>query len=515
MKRRDKMKKITSILITLIIFAITSCKESGDGITELAGNFWAQNMVTDAFYRVDAEKLAENSRCVVWAEKGSGVTAAMASTIANEYSSKIYVKMMNTFGYNINVTGVGIMNTMEYAHALATGKTSGAKLTILLLDIKDGYVNKNDPYVGGYFNPLDFYKDEHSNSLDMIYIDTYPSVPGSTPSYETFAHEMQHLMNFVSSNLIRKAPMDTWIDEGLSSATEWLYSGLHPEVRWKNYINDPSGLIAKGNNFYVWDNHDENPLANIDDYSTVYLFFQWLRLQSVNTDIYFNIHTSGFTNYKAVTDTEVKDGVSITKLGGTYNNNWPLILRDWHAANYTNATSGRYGYMNDTTLKTVKAPMVPGGTTSLKLFSGEGVYSKTSTAETVPGGSGNIRYAGLSSTGADPSDSTGFANGARLTYNVNTDIKDGVGATGNTTGIASVGISIPSGVSGSVQIGSNKFTGPFKVDASYFRKKNGNSDITYNEIRGLVGKTNGRSVNETNGTISFDVSKIERVFINE
>jgi hypothetical protein len=166
-------------------------------------------------------------------------------------------------------------------------------------------------------------------------------------------------------------------------------------------------------------------------------------------------------------------------------------------------------------LNNITRHWVPGGTTSLKLYSGEGVYSKTSTAETVPGGSGNIRYAGLSFTGADPSDSTGFVNGARLTYNINTDIEDGAGATGSTTGIApSVGISTPE-VKGSVQTSSNKFKGPFKVDASYFLNKNGNSDTTYNEIRGLVNKTNGRSVNETNGTISFDVSKIERVFINE
>jgi hypothetical protein len=515
------MKKLTAILLTLIILTITSCGEKLGG--ELAGNFWAQNYVTGVFYRVDAEKLAEGSKCVVWAEKGSGVTAAMAYAIANEYDSKIYVRMMNTFGYNINVQGVGIMNTMEYAHALATGKTSGAKLTILLLDIKDGYKpGVNNAYTAGYFWSGNLFKKnpshtllKYSNELDMIYVDTYPSVLDSTESYETFAHEMQHLMNFISDIILRSDdtdiyPTDTWINEGLSSAAEYIYSGQHLENRLKNYNEDWSGLIKKGNNFYVWNNHEgENQYSNLDDYATVYLFFQWLRLQSNSTDIYHDISISDYSNYEAVTEAAAK------RISTDYGGKWQLMLRDWHAANFTNATSGRYGYKGDSKLKDVKAPMVPGGTTSLPLFPGEGVYSRTTSAETVPGTSGYIRYAGLSSTGLAPNDSTGFANGARLTYNVDTNLKSS-SVSGNTTGITpSVGISVPSGSSGSVQIGSSKFTGPFKVDASYFRNKNGNSDMPYYEIRGLVNKSGNRSVSSNGGMIKFDKSTLERVFINE
>jgi hypothetical protein len=517
------MKKSVFIFVILtVMFAITGCPEGGDGPPPSSTRkFWAQNVVNQTFYQLDAELLAENSRCEVWVEKGNGVTAVTANNVANAYNT-VYAKMMNTFGYNVSVSlgsSTKVMNTMELAHYIATGGTSGAKLTILLLDIRDGYNVENDPYVGGYFYAVDLYKNnpndsqfKYSNQLDMIYIDTYPSVPGSRDSNGTLAHEMQHLMNFVTSYVMasRTSVMETWIDEGLSSAAEWVYLGDHSNGRWQNYNDDHSGLIKKGNNFYVWGNRsNENKLANLDDYATVYLFFQYLRLQANKPDdIYFDIITSEYIDYNAV--------IKAKNINSSHNGNWQLLLRDWHAANFTNAASGLYGYMNDSTLKKVIAPMVPGGTNNLPLYPGEGVYSKTLIAESVPSASGNIKYAGLSprSSTSEPNNATGYANGARLTYNVDASTK-GSPALGNTTGIApapSVGISIPG--SGSVQIDQKKFTGPFKVDASYFLSKNGKS-IPENEIRNLFNNNNSRSISNDNNTLTFDLSTLERVFIDE
>ena len=514
------MNKLLFILMAAIaIIAMTGC--DFDANEALKGNFWARNMETEQFYRVDAEKLAENSRCVVWAEKGSGVTAATAGDIASEYSNNVYVKMINTFGYTVNDPDLGKVNTMEIAHYLATEKTSNAKLTILLLDIKDGYKEEGDPYVGGYFYAFDLLRNDplypqyKSNELDMIYLDTYPSVPGDASSNGTLAHEMQHLMNFVSSVIFRfddetLSLTETWIDEGLSGAAEWVYSGKHPEIRWGYYNQDPSKLIKKGNNFYVWDNRgDESPWANLDDYATVYLLFQYLRLQSGNpSDIYFDIHTSKFSNYNAV--------ITAKNINGSHKDDWPLLLRDWHSANYTNAATGLYGYKDDPTLKNIKAPMVPGGTTVLNLFPGEGVYSRTASAESVPAAKGNVRYAGLSSTGEAPNNTAGFANGARLTYNVDTYTK-GSAVEGSTTGIAppapppSANISISAGRNAG--IGSQEFPWPFKVDAGYFLK-NGNKGAP-DEIRNALNGNNGRSINKNKNTFKADRSTVERVFINE
>jgi len=517
------MKKFTFILFLLVIMlAIVSCLGDLDDPDSVEGTrkFWAQNMTTQTFYQLEADRLAEGSRCEVWAEKGSGVTTATAQNIANEYDSNIYRKMMNTFGWEVNIPLMNgqtmKMNTMEYAHALATGR-SGAKLTILLLDIKDGYKpGVNDSYVAGYFHAVNLFQNDpnypniKSNELDMIYVDTYPSVPGSSDSNGTLAHEMQHLMNFVTTVVVgRTTVMDTWIDEGLSGAAEWVYSGKHPENRLKNYNEDWSGLIKKGNNFYMWDNHKgESTYSNLDDYATVYLFFQYLRLQAGNpNDIYFKIHTSKDTNYEAVTTAD--------SINASHKNDWPMLLRDWHAANFTNAATGLYGYKNETDLKTVKAPMFSDGT-STPLYPGEGVYSKTTTAESVPVASGNIKYAGLNSGSGTPNETTGFANGARLTYNINTDTKGGA-VSGSTTGVASsIGISTTA-VSGSVQIAPNNFSGPFKVDMGYFTQGNGNSGVSDNVIRSMFSKnnSNSRNIGKSDITVKFDLSTLERVHIDE
>jgi len=500
------MKKLTVLVLVLVlVFSLSwiACTDDDDD-SEITGDFWAQNYSDSKFYQIKASRLAENSRCEVWVEKGSGVTEAKAKNIADEYANVVYVKNMNTFGYTINDSELGNVNTMEIAHYYVTGTTSGAKLTILLLDIKDGYKKQGDPYVGGFFASRDFYSNEDlknngyadikSNEREMIYIDTYPSEPGSGQSYETLAHEMQHLMNFTSSSIFRRnkkvvSLMDTWVDEGLSAAAQWVYSGKQSEERLNWYNKDPSGLIKKGNNFYIWNNYDkENNQANLDDYATVYLFFQYIRLQSDKPgDIYRNIEMSQFSDYQAVINAE--------SINSSHKGNWQLLLRDWHAANYTNNADGLYGYKNDPALKTVKAPMFSGGNT-VSLFPGEGVYSKTTTAETVPTASGSIKYAGLGSAGLSPNESTGYANGARLTYNINTDMK-GTQATGSTTGIAAnTGISITDG-SSSLQV-LDKFPYSFQVDADYFNRRNRNVSILDN-IK----------------ILNFDKSKVERVFIDE
>jgi len=514
------MKKFVFILAVVpVLFVIVNCRDGSVPPLPATRKFWAQNMVTQTFYQINAAKLAENSICEVWAESGNAVAAATASNVANAYNT-VYTKMMNTFGYKVNVqlspTSIKTMDTMELAHYIATGETSGAKLTILLLDIKDGYQpGVSEPYTSGYFYVVDLYERypsdnrKYSNELDMIYVDTYPSVPGSESSNETIAHEMQHLMNFISTVVLKRGVMDTWVNEGLSTAAEWVYSGIHPEGRWEWYNKDRSGEIEKGNNFFMWDNRKVNPRAILDDYATVYLFFQWLRLQSGNSalprgNIYREILLSEFNDYTAVTD------VAKSSIHSSYSD-WSFLLRDWLAANFINAEGGLYGYKNDSTLKKVKAPMHQGGgITSVSLFPGEGVYSKIASTETIPASSDKIKYAGLSSTGGSPV-VTGSASGARLTYNVDTNL-NGLPATGSITGVdPSMGISITD-VSGSVQTASNKFSGPFKVDAGYFLRRNGGRGIPDDEtVRNVISTNNGRSGGEDNSTLKFDLSTLEMV----
>jgi hypothetical protein len=439
--------------------------------------FWAQNVATESFYQVDADLMAETRNCKVWVERGAGVSEATAASMAKAYEDVILPKMLKTYGINANIVYEGKVianNTMEFADWLGDGD---GKLCILLLDIKDGYSpGVNESYVGGYFWGGNFVNVKYTNSCDMIYIDINPSIPGTMDSNTTFAHEMQHMMNFVTSQLYREKLMDLWVDEGLSSTAEWLISGSHPEVRWAWYNQDPSGLIKTGNNFFIWGNREkESQYAVLDDYSTVYLFFQWLRLQAGTSDIYNDIIISRNFDYKAVTSTADK------YMSGNNYSDWSILLKTWLAANYINAPSGPYGYRNDGTLKNIRARTMPAGIKNVSLSPGEGVYSATDNYA-MPSGKQNIRYAALDKKGNTLSDFMTFSGGALLTYNMSTNPK-GSAESGTTTGVASYGEAGMGASSRSVMEAS--FSKPFVIGAQDMLRLNGFEGNPFPELSGL------------------------------
>jgi len=430
-------------------------------------SFWAQNLTNKSYYQVEADLLAESKNCKVWVEKGAGVSVATATSMAKTYEEVILPKMLATYGIYFDIVDEGlVINTMELADYLTD---RDGKLCILLLDIKDGYEpGVNDTYVGGYFWNGNFFNVKYSNLCDMIYIDTNPSIPGSIDSNTTFAHEMQHMMNFVTSyvGVIRSRAMDLWIDEGLSTTAEWLISGSHPEVRWAWYNQDPSGLIKMGNNFFVWDNRrDETKIADyasLDDYSTAYLFFQWLRLQAGTSDIYYNIITSKNFDYNAVTS-----AADMYMSGNNYSD-WGTLLKTWLAANFINAPNGPYGYMSDGTLKNIRARTMSAGVMSVSLSPGEGVYSMADN-NAMPAGKQNIRYAALDKKGNALSDTEAFSGGALLTYNANTNL-NGSKESGTTTGIASYEVA---DIESSRSVAEINLSGPFVIGAQDLLRRNG------------------------------------------
>jgi uncharacterized repeat protein (TIGR02543 family) len=434
-----------------------------EGKASAVKTFWASNLNNDTPYQIQAELLAEGEHCKIWVEQDprgpTGLSAARS--LARAYDEDIYPVMIANFSVDPSAIDPAVgANIMDYADYLADGD---GKLSILLLDIKDSY---NPPtsygYVAGYFSPADFFSVYRgSNMTDMIYVDTYPGVPGQGESNKTLAHEMQHLMNFATRYLMTPPGkttvdlMDLWIDEGLSSAAEYLYQKDHAEDRYKWFNEDPMGTIAKGNNFFIWGNYQNDSI--LDDYATVYLFFQWLRIQSGGAGIYKSIIKSEYYDYRAVTGpAPLPPGIET----GSDEEKWAVLLKTWMTANYINAPSGLYGYNQEPKLSGVKAKTA--GTTTLTLLPGEGVYSRTNRADSTASYSSNsgphIKYAGLNPGAADlpVSDSDTFAGGALLTYNANPDQK-GLQETGRLTGIM-----------GSTGAGSRSALvreGPFRIDA--------------------------------------------------
>ncbi|MDR3123414.1 MAG: hypothetical protein LBU16_06500 [Treponema sp.] len=399
------MKKLGILcIIPMAAFLMISCPQAMEpspyaGLA--VGNFWARNWATEKYYEVDAVLLAEGEKCVVWAEKSAGVSVAAGKAVAGEYDNAIYNKIVGTFGSD------AIMESGDV--------DKNRKLTLLLLDIKDGF-NGSGAYTAGYFSSNDLLSSNsysRSNEKDMIYVDTYPATVPSEDSYATIAHELQHFINYSARSFNGHRSMDTWIDEGLSAAAEYLYLGKHNTERVTQFTL--SETVQQGNNFFVWGNRDDGIL---DEYSTVYLFFQWLRIQSGGTDIYKRIIASPQYDYRTVTG--AISGTFAEELGST---GWETALRSWLAANYINSPDGLYGYHGE--LPELRVYSLGGR--RQQLLPGEGVYSITGAAPgSLPSGghdSPNIKYAGLRKAAGSPDPPVSldalYPNGRLLTFNSN------------------------------------------------------------------------------------------------
>jgi len=466
------MAKFISVILFMVL--LVSCNPFPDFNPLEADEFYALDFTDDSYYKVTAELLAEGDKCVIWAEKGSGVDKETAKKIADKYDNIIRPKIVGAFGMkNITVEGNQFDDILDYANQLA-GKNN-KKITVLLLNIKDGFKDPaKDSYVAGYFFSGNFYPREYggySNGCDMIYVDTYPGLDPrqEEQTYATFAHELQHLINFATSVLLeRKTATDTWIDEGLSSQAEHIYFEKNIADKCKWFSEDKNGTIAKGNNFFVWDNHGDN--AILDEYATVYLFFRWLYLQaeadsSLKNTIFLDIETSGFSDYQVITN--------VAKNIRSEWANWDTLLGTWLAANYY-PSNADYGYKDsffyddkiNGKINENKIKVKPISLTSIPLYPGEGVYSNIKNSFTPPSTNGNIRYRGLNKTTSSNIETTPSftTSDVLLTLNANTNNKS-TSETGSLTGVSA---SVSSAANSRMIIEDAQpetSTGPYVIDA--------------------------------------------------
>jgi hypothetical protein len=391
-------------------------KPSQDYSGKAARNFTATNLVNSQPYTVDAVLLAENSQCAVYAERSAGISVETAENIASKFVGKDGIDQLMKKYFGDFRESLKNMNFGRYD-----------KLILLLLDIKDGYVqNTSSSYIAGYFYPNDMYNLASSNKAAMLYLDVYPGDPASGEFFNTVVHEMQHLINY-SFRLAQKgggssyaAPQDTWIDEGLASSAEYLYSGKHIQSKIDYFNADRWNVFSRGNTFFTWDNE-------YDDYCTVYLFFQWLRIHANgNPEIYKDILTSNYLDYRAVIQAAKKH------IGGDFAEKqedleiWETLLGRWFLANHINAPEGLLGYNKEITTQ-IRA------TTGsiISLAPGEGVFSyldgKGFTLPANAQSGAHIRYLGVTQGGklinTQEELSLSKETGRILTFNVDTTVK--------------------------------------------------------------------------------------------
>jgi hypothetical protein len=420
----DKIQLVSD----MVLYAQWEDKKSGIEYK----TFWAQD--TDGtWYTVEAVK-RETGKSIIYVDVLAAIEDEDVGKIKNEYDSAIYAKITNAFGSVSDVDKNG-------------------KVILLLLDIKDGYTGSGG-YVAGYFDATHMYDTEtspFSNKADMLFIDTYPSLvdwDGDGLDAElsqlcsTIAHELQHLINFSQTVLAtpQKQPKDLWIDEGLSSAAEYIYDPSDTSrIDYFNASNTPDengyvGTIPYGNNFFVWNGYWEQEYGDVlADYATVHLFFRWLGIHSGGTGIYKEIINNSSGDYRSVTTAAEKNIESPFS-------SWETLLGTWMLANYYNSPTGFYGYKNTISPKPKVLVFTDTGHVRRSFFPGEGIFSKQgSFYDSLETGT-NIRYRGLggSSGSPDVDTSLSYAGNALLTFNANTN-KDGGDEIGYLASVAETG----------------------------------------------------------------------------
>lgn len=369
-------------------------------------DFIAQKATDSSWYTVHSTMLAEGEHCKVYVEDYSGVTTSTAAAVAAEFDDNIYGKITTNFGVHEDIDGDG-------------------KITLLLLDIIDGYDPSVGSYVAGYFDPThmaDADTDYHSNECDMLFLDVYPLEAGSDAFNSTIAHEFQHLINYSRTYMATGKEQDLWINEGLSSGAEYVYTGEVNEDRVAWFNADPcDGSISKGNNFFVWYGYWEtmyNANCVLDNYATVSLFCQWLRIHASNgTAIYKDILDSTYRDYRAVT------AAAGNRIGSAYSS-WDRLLETWYLASFRCQSSGVYGYKGE--IATNSIGWVQQNDTPYELESGEGIISALSATTgnvgtwSPPSGSGtHIAYAGFDYSGTSVDRYPSFTNQFALVLNTN------------------------------------------------------------------------------------------------
>ncbi|MDR2246120.1 MAG: hypothetical protein LBE17_05520 [Treponema sp.] len=354
-------------------------------------------------YSVTAVHLAENEYCTVYGEPGAGISLDTAESIADEFKKNIHPHITEAFG-----------DFREYLGDKDFGQYD--KLTLFLLDIRDGYDSITNPsYVAGYFHPWDMYRRSQrasSNEAALLYLDVNPGKI-DTDFFSAIAHEFQHLINYSirmnqqgGDGNINVKPQDTWVDEGLASAAEYLYSRRHVEKKIDYFNADAERSFSRGDTFFVWQ-------SMFEDYCTVYLFFQWLRIQAGGDPaIYKDIINSKYLDYRTVTSAAAK------YIDGQFED-WETLLEYWLLANYVNALEGHLGYNNEISTEILASHAI-----GLSLAPGEGVFSYLDgTGFTPKLQSGAIRYLGVTQAGELIGSQEGvFPSGPKgriLTFNAN------------------------------------------------------------------------------------------------
>ncbi len=272
------------------------------------------NVTTGKRERVRAQLKKIGKYCYVFLQEGKKVVPDAINRIASEFDTKIYPNTRSMFG-------------SEWS----PGIDGDPRITLFLLDIQDGYnpAQGRRGYTAGYFYPGDCYnraKKPESNEREMLYLDIYPSIPGSQEFMSVVAHEFQHMIHWNND------PKEfTWVNESLSQLSQFLCGYGHPP-QLNAFIRNPH------NNLAAWANDDM--LAN---YGQVYLWAYYISIRIASTDE----RRRAFVRRMVAQTSQGFSGLNAAIEKQGIKNNVRNLFRSFCLANYLNddrIERGAYGY---------------------------------------------------------------------------------------------------------------------------------------------------------------------------
>ena len=279
-------------------------------------SFNTYNLEQNCNEKIKATCKKIGKHCYVYLQNGKKVEQKTIDKIANAFDNKIYPTDRAMFG-----------------NEWTPGIDDDARITLLLLDIKDGYnpSSGNYAYTGGYFNAGDCYtksKYSTSNEKEMLYLDINPSDPNSDKFLSVMAHEFQHMIHW------NHDPKEyTWLNESMSQLAPYLCGYGHPS-QVDAFLRTPD------NNMCAWS--DDDMVAN---YGQVYMWAQYISTRIASTDERRQAFIRRMVAQKSQGMAGINDAIEKQGIKNSARN----LFRNFCVANYLNddrINNGDYGYGN-------------------------------------------------------------------------------------------------------------------------------------------------------------------------
>jgi hypothetical protein len=359
-------------------------------------SFWAFDHQLSAYYQTSAVTMRLSAHAAVFVETGLSIAPAVLDAIVSNWETKIYP-----------------VNRAAFGSELTPGIDGDIRVTLLLLNIRDGQYHGSGSYITGYFSAINQYRQtdldtwfptlrQKSNERDMLFLDAAsPTELGAASFFGTIAHEFQHMIHWATDS-----DEEAWVNEGLSDLATYLAGYGHASNHINAFMSAPDDALTS------WS-------STLADYGSSYLFFLYLWEKYGGSDTIRAIAASTQHGVASVDAALAARG---------YTARFADIFASWTIANFlgdTTLANGIYGYSTlrlvDSGADSITSFQRPKLTASFGSYSASGagsVRSWSAQYQKFTGGTGGLTVAfngadnGSFSVTLIKSTSAAFASGA-------------------------------------------------------------------------------------------------------